>query len=75
MSFHINFTLHKKSYTAQVTEETTFGSTLWVVEIDNGNTYLLTKAERGWQCLELGKSTCRVIGEAIDAQLALLHHH
>jgi hypothetical protein len=75
MSFRINFTLNRKDYTAVVTEETTFGSHMWMVEIDNGNSYLLTKAERGWQCLELGKSSSRVIGEAIDSQLAILQHH
>lgn len=74
MSFQILFTLNKKHYTALVTEETTFGSTLWMVEVENGNTYLFTRTDRGWQCPELGKDTCRVVGNAIDEHLHIPHH-
>jgi hypothetical protein len=74
MSFPIQFTLNRKPYTALVTEELTFGSTMWMVEVDNGSTYLFTRNDRGWQCPELGKDTCRVVGKAIDEQLAMLHH-
>lgn len=74
MSFHIIFTLNRRQYTAHVTEENTFGSTLWMVEVDSGSTYLFTKNDRGWQCPELGKDTCRVVGKAIDEQLEIHHH-
>lgn len=75
MSFHINFTLNRKHYTALVTEEATFGSTLWMVEVESGNTYLFNRTDRGWHCAELGKDTCRVVGKAIDAHLEHLHPH
>lgn len=75
MSFRISFSLNRKTYTAQVTEETTFGSTLWMVEIENGGTYLFTKGPRGWHCAELGKDTCKVVGKAIDEQLEILQDH
>lgn len=70
MSFRINFTLNRKDYTAQVTEETVNGAHLWMLELDTGNIYLFSKEAKGWDCRELGKDTCRTIGKAIDAALA-----
>lgn len=75
MSFHISFTLNRKFYTALVTEEVTFGSTMWMVDVENGSTYLFSRTERGWHCPELGKDTCRVVGKAIDEQLSILDPH
>lgn len=74
MSFPIHFTLNRKTYTALVTEETSIGSTLWVVELENGNTYLFSRAPKGWHCAELGKDTCKIIGKAIEAQLEAHAH-
>ena len=72
MSFRINFTLNRRQYNAQVAEESINGSHLWVVEVDNGGTYLFSKEVKGWHCAELGKDTCQVIGKAIDTGLAEL---
>lgn len=71
MTFHITFTLSKRTYFAHVTEETMHGSHVWLLEVENGGTYLLTKEARGWHCAELSKDECRVIGQAIDEELQL----
>ena len=71
MTFHITFTLNRKIYFAHVTEETINSSHIWLLEVENGGTYLLTKEARGWHCAELSKVDCRVIGKAIDEVLQL----
>ena len=66
MSTAIHFTWKDKSYSAHVQREHIGGTLLWVMEVENGKTFIMTQKRQEWYCAELDKKLCTIIGRAIE---------
>ena len=62
----IEFNWKGKMYTAEASPVQVTGVVTWMVEMVSGKTFLLTRDAKGWDCRELSKEQCRIIGEAIE---------
>lgn len=62
----ITFSYKGKSYNAIVYKEQRNSLAMWVVELDNGKTYLFSREKKGWYCGDLNKSLCKLIGSKIE---------
>jgi hypothetical protein len=62
MALELRFEWKGKSYTA--TANKVKGD--WWVELSSGETYILSKDEKGWLCANLKRDLCKVIGSQLE---------